>query len=249
MNRSLKLVLVCLFFSLMALGQKTLKETLVEPPKFNPEKAKKTATVEITSPICLYMEDELIYPEEAIKRGDEGVVIVYFTVFPNGSVGKFEVKNSVSRACDEAVISVIKTTDGKWIPGMVNNKPTEMEKMVNVVFDIPENPTHNEMAISFYRTGLRSYYKGCQKESDLMVNNSQRKSSRHFNRAINHFNNALQFQPNEPSIVFGLARTYEKLGQKAMVDEKLEEFLNILANKQIRNELTDKTDLAIITPR
>ena len=48
-----------------------------------------------------FVQENLVYPEEAKRNGIEGKVKLKFKVFPNGTLGQFEVVRSLGYGCDE----------------------------------------------------------------------------------------------------------------------------------------------------
>ena len=80
----------------------------------------------------------LKYPALARKNGTEGVVVLSFIIDKNGSMWDAEIKRSVEDGCDEAVMKIYKefqaNPDMKWVPGMVDGKPVNVEYTLPVKF-------------------------------------------------------------------------------------------------------------------
>ena len=77
-----------------------------------------------------YVMYNLIYPEEAAKKGTGGKVFVQFVVDKNGDVKNVKIERGASPLLDAEAIRVIKSSP-KWIPGK------QRGKKVNVAFTFP----------------------------------------------------------------------------------------------------------------
>ncbi|HNY01097.1 MAG TPA: TonB family protein [Bacteroidales bacterium] len=77
-----------------------------------------------------FMVENLKYPEEAIKKGIQGVVFVSFVVKADGSVASVKIVRGIGHGCDEEAFRVVKSMP-KWIPGEMDGKP------VDVIFNLP----------------------------------------------------------------------------------------------------------------
>lgn len=69
-----------------------------------------------------YLEQNLVYPQEAIANKIEGKVTVRFSVEPTGLLSDFRVVKSLGYGCDEEVIRLIKEGP-RWSPTKRNNEP------------------------------------------------------------------------------------------------------------------------------
>ncbi len=236
------------FFSTCLYAQKELAETKVEPPHFKGQIIEKETPVVEKSPICCYIEKELVYPKEERELFHEGVVVVQFTVKADATVSDFIVENSVSYELDNSVIDCLKSTDGMWVPGKVNGINAPMEKKVYVKFDVLDTPSLNELALSSYHTAIKRYQKAvAYKDNPLMATNRKiKKSERLFNRSLNHLEKATTYKPNDPSILFWQARNYHQLGDFAKMNEKIERYLERINAQMAMEEFEDSYDLAVI---
>jgi protein TonB len=79
-----------------------------------------------------YVEMNLQYPAQAMKKKIHGVVIISFVINKNGEVVNVRVERSVDPVIDEAAVRTIQGMP-RWIPGMVHGRP------VNIQFRIPIN--------------------------------------------------------------------------------------------------------------
>lgn len=72
------------------------------------------------------------YPEEARKKGIEGVTVVRFVIQKDGSLTDFKTIKSLGGGCDEAALAAVsKMSKTKWIPGVHNGEK------VAVYFNLP----------------------------------------------------------------------------------------------------------------
>ena len=60
-----------------------------------------------TGGIHEFLQENLSYPPNAYKWETEGTVVLQFSVFPSGELSEIIVINSVSPACDKAVVSAL----------------------------------------------------------------------------------------------------------------------------------------------
>lgn len=68
------------------------------------------------------LAESFIYPMDASETGDEGKVLVRFTINTDGSVNEVKVIRSISRAIDSAVQAAVMTLS-KWEPAIQNGLP------------------------------------------------------------------------------------------------------------------------------
>lgn len=77
-----------------------------------------------------FLQDNLKYPENAMKNNVQGRVIVQFVVEKNGTLTEFKVARSVDPDLDAEALRVLQTMP-KWKPGM------QRGKIVRVKFTVP----------------------------------------------------------------------------------------------------------------
>lgn len=80
-----------------------------------------------------YVRDNLKYPEEAMKAGVQGHVVVKFVVSADGSVASPEVIRSVSPELDAEAVRVVESLP-RWTPGTVDGKPVDAWFTIPVFF-------------------------------------------------------------------------------------------------------------------
>lgn len=205
--------LICLMFSLVAIGQNEKKaltgdidEVQVSPPKFTGIKNATTGLNPDNSVLMKnYLKKNVLYPKDAVKCNIEGTEIVQFTVTPSGNVTDFKVVNSVCSEIDNEVISTLRLTAGMWIPGVNNGEPTSMEKEVSIRFACcPEYAVaryFTQKATMYYNAGIKN----------LMVKNKPKKALRFFNMGI-------RYLPNESALLAARGLCSWELGDVASAE-------------------------------
>ncbi|MCG8578467.1 MAG: energy transducer TonB [Bacteroidales bacterium] len=225
--------------------QKFIEETRVEAPVFiGLIDSDKTSQQAFTQ----HLQNELAYLSEFDYLTDEGIVAVDFIVEKDGSVSNLTVSNSVSRTLDDAVLSIIRESDNMWQAGKVNGEVSSMEKTVFVKFDIPGNESHNELAANYLKIAIRQLYAINAIEARyLTADKKMKKCQRKTNSAQRYLTKAEQYRPNDLSITYWQARTYELQGNNEMKQQKLDQYLELARHDIIEKSLNDDVLLAIIT--
>lgn len=80
-----------------------------------------------------YLRNNVKYPDEALKRKEQGRVIIQFVVNKDGSISDVSVEKGVTKLLDEAAIKVIKNMP-RWKPGQHKGKPVRVKFRVPVQF-------------------------------------------------------------------------------------------------------------------
>jgi TonB family protein len=194
------ILMLCMIFSVITMGQGTKEGATITPPKFTgikgtfPDRNEhKVQSIED------YMLTNVTYPEEAANRYAMGTEVVAFSVTPEGKVSNIRVINSVHPSIDEEVISVLKTTNGMWKPGAFNDEAIAMDKEISVVFRFNERSASDNLNLAKYY-----YTRACK---NLLVKQKPK-------MALKAFNNGVVLLPNDKSLLIlrGLARF--ELGDK-----------------------------------
>lgn len=76
----------------------------------------------------------VVYPEEAMKKGLEGMVVVSGVIDEKGNVIKTKVEKGIGSGCDEAALKALTST--KWIPGEVKGKKVKVKVALPVMFKL-----------------------------------------------------------------------------------------------------------------
>jgi len=81
-----------------------------------------------------YLEQNLKYPEEALKNKKRGKVTVEFKVGVDGGFSDFRVIKKLGYGCEQEVIRLVKTGP-PWTPSTQDNKPIESTIRIGFQFD------------------------------------------------------------------------------------------------------------------
>lgn len=84
-----------------------------------------------------YLEENMRYPEQALKNNVEGKVTIQFTVGSTGQVSDFRVIRGIGYGCDEEVIRLIKQGP-KWSPTKRNEESVTDRVRVRMRFTLPK---------------------------------------------------------------------------------------------------------------
>ena len=84
-----------------------------------------------------YLEQNLLYPEEALKNQVEGKVTVQFTIGMTGQLSDFKVIRGLGFGCEEEVIRLIKQGP-KWSPTKKNEAAIKDRARVRMRFSLPK---------------------------------------------------------------------------------------------------------------
>ena len=82
-----------------------------------------------------YLMKNIKYPEQAMKKGIQGRVVVSFIVEKDGRVSNVRLLRSVESSLDKEAVRVVKSMP-KWSPGKQNGKPVRVRFNVPVMFKL-----------------------------------------------------------------------------------------------------------------
>jgi TonB family protein len=160
-------ILASMLMSFIAFGQNLeLKEIEVTPPVFKSE---------VPNTIVEYLQKRVVYPQSEIKWRTQGTVVIEFTVTPEGKLKNYEIIHSVSNEIDNEVIRVLKSTEGMWLPGMINGEIGAMQKEVTVEFKLNPHVDFIEDAKKYLQKGNLA----------LFIKGQPEKALKYFNMGIN----------------------------------------------------------------
>ncbi len=227
-----------LLLCFMALGLIAQNQNYVPATLNVEEKAEANKSV-----FCCFAEENLEYPERSCFIGEEGIVVVQFTITEKGSVEDMKITNSVCENLDEAVLCCLEKTMGMWQPAMQDGRPIASVKKVYINFDMAGNPSHKDNALMMYKAALKSYSKGMDVESNYLsfTRQEQRKRTKFFERSLNELKEASKYAPEELPIVLWQAKAYEQLGDMTASKMKLDEYMRLL-----NPEETTEVEMAFI---
>lgn len=236
MKKALFMMLLC-FVALGLYGQnneRSRKSDVDVQAEFRTDQMQTLPEVSVQpkSSICCFLEKEIQYPELSTEIEEEGEVVVQLTISDRGNISDMQIVNSVSERLDRQVINCLANTDGKWSPAMDDGIPVESTRKIHVIFDILGNPTHEEISLNQYSTGVKQLHQAEMIEQDpfLAQNKKDRKTERAYKSALNHFNTASKYTAEEPTIIFMQAKVYEKMGNASMMQDKYNEFEELVSN-------------------
>jgi len=84
-----------------------------------------------------YLEDKMIYPQEALDNKIEGRVTVQFTVETTGQVSDFNVIKGIGYGCDDELIRLIREGPS-WSPMKRDDEPVKGRVRVRMRFTLPK---------------------------------------------------------------------------------------------------------------
>ncbi len=147
--------------------------------------------------IYSYLRENVEYPEVALKYNIQGTEVVQFTVTAAGEITNITVLNSLCPEIDEAIVHVLKTTNGMWQPALKNGKPVDMQREVAMVFQI--DGFKNGSGKNLFKEQAAVLFKKGSKA--LLAQNNPEK-------ALKYFDKALKYLPNESTILYsrGMAK-------------------------------------------
>ncbi len=82
-----------------------------------------------------YLQQNLVYPEQAKKEGIRGNVIIEFTVKKDGSITDIEIKRAVEPAIDKEAVRLVKGMPN-WNPGKNQGKPVNSKYRLLIPFKL-----------------------------------------------------------------------------------------------------------------
>lgn len=80
-----------------------------------------------------FLADVQKYPEEAVKRGEQGRVVVSFVVEKDGSLTDIEVTKHATPTLDKAAVEAVKKMP-KWKPGMNKGKKVRVQFALPITY-------------------------------------------------------------------------------------------------------------------
>ncbi|UZD23666.1 energy transducer TonB [Algoriphagus halophytocola] len=82
-----------------------------------------------------YIGDNLIYPEDARKKGVEGVVVVSFVVQKEGDITDVKILRGIGTGCDEEAMRVVQGMPN-WIPGEKDGSKVNTKMSLPIKFKL-----------------------------------------------------------------------------------------------------------------
>lgn len=89
------------------------------------------------SALLAWVGKNIRYPQDALEKGTQGVVLLRFVVLENGSIGDVTVTRKLSPSCDAEAVRVVKSLP-RFIPARNNGKPVKVWYTLPIRFHIQE---------------------------------------------------------------------------------------------------------------
>lgn len=86
--------------------------------------------------ITQFLNEHLVYPVDAHRSGQQGKVLVGFTVCTDGSLCDYDVIQRVSPSIDSEALRVVRKMSGKWKPGIQRGEPVRVRYSVPINFSL-----------------------------------------------------------------------------------------------------------------
>lgn len=150
-----------------------------------------------------FLSNNIVYPKVAESCYMEGTEVVEFTVTTEGNLKDFKIINSVCSKIDDEVISVLRKTNGMWVPGIKNGVATDMTMEIPFVFCASKSSSKSTNEI-FKEKAINYFNKGNEM---LHVKGNTKK-------ALKNYSNGVTLLPYDKGLLFlrGLCRF--ELGDK-----------------------------------
>lgn len=84
-----------------------------------------------------FIQENVVYPETAKKKGISGKTFVSFTIEKDGSISDVKVLRGCDKECDAEAVRVVKSMP-KWNPGKVKGQPVRVNFTMPFVFKAPQ---------------------------------------------------------------------------------------------------------------
>ena len=84
-----------------------------------------------------YIQNNLVYPKQAIELAIQGTVYVNFVVEKDSTITNPKVLRGIGGGCDEEAIRLIKAMP-KWIPGKQRNMAVRCQFNMPIKFSLPK---------------------------------------------------------------------------------------------------------------
>jgi protein TonB len=82
-----------------------------------------------------FLQQNIIYPPEALKKKIKGAVYVSFIVEKNGSISNVKLLKGIGYGCDEEALRVVNSMPN-WIPGRQNGIPVRVQIAIPLIFTL-----------------------------------------------------------------------------------------------------------------
>lgn len=85
-----------------------------------------------------FIENNLVYPEAALKNKKEGTLFLVLTITPTGEVKDINSlnKDSLGYGMEDAAIDLVRKTSGKWLPASHGSQKVASHYRIPIIFNI-----------------------------------------------------------------------------------------------------------------
>lgn len=84
-----------------------------------------------------FLTTEMVYPEDAKEKKEQGRVFVSFIVMEDGSLKRIRIIHGVSPSIDKEALRVVNMTQGKWKPAMHKGLSVRFLYVIPILFSLP----------------------------------------------------------------------------------------------------------------
>jgi periplasmic protein TonB len=85
-----------------------------------------------------FLQDNIVYPEEAKKSGFQGKVFISFVIDELGVVRESRIARGVNPDLDKEALRVVKLLP-EWVPGKKEGKPVKVEMTLPIKFALDDD--------------------------------------------------------------------------------------------------------------
>lgn len=86
-----------------------------------------------TEAMIKWIQANVVYPQSAMDKNEEGMVFVKFVVNRDGSIEQVSIRKGVSEALDKEAMRVVKSMPN-WTPGVEDGKPVRVNFTIPISF-------------------------------------------------------------------------------------------------------------------
>jgi len=83
-----------------------------------------------------FLASQIVYPEEAKSKGQQGRVFVNFIIMEDGSVKRVKLLHAPSSILGQEAVRVVALTDGRWTPAMHRGAPVRTSYNLPIKFTL-----------------------------------------------------------------------------------------------------------------
>ncbi len=97
-----------------------------------------------------YILENMIYPQQAIQRGIQGIIDVGFIVKKNGILSNFQLLSGLGYGCNEEALRLAKAMQ-HWVAGELNGRKVRTKNYVSIAFSIQNYKLYSKEYSRFRR--------------------------------------------------------------------------------------------------